>query len=93
MAGYTTAVQPQLVMGAIGGGPRIWVYVSTDADTVVRVSGYITDGYSLGMRDGDILWHYLGSTTKVWYSYTVTVSGTTVDLSNSTAMTTTTNSD
>lgn len=93
MAGYAPTVeQPMLVAGGIGGTPRIWMYRTADAATVVRVTGYFTDGYSLGMRDGDLIYCYV-SGTKVWNAYTVTVSGTTVDLSDATAVTITTNTD
>lgn len=34
---------------------RIWFYSSTDAVTVVRVSGYFANGYDLGMRKGDLV--------------------------------------
>lgn len=92
MAYVPATAQPMLWAGGIGAGPRLWVYVTADAATVVRVTNYFTDGYSLGMRDGDIIMCYV-SGTKVWNTYTVTVSGTTVDLSDATALTTTTNSD
>ena len=55
MAGYSTSSPPQLVAGGVGGGPRIWVYSSVDAVSAVRVSGYFTNGYALGMRKGDIV--------------------------------------
>lgn len=92
MAYVPATAQPLLVAGGIGNTPRIWMYITADAATVVRVTGYFTDGYSLGMRDGDLIYAYV-SGTKVWNAYTVTVSGTTVDLSDATAVTTTTNTD
>lgn len=92
MAYVPATAQPFLVAGGIGAGPRIWMYVTADASTVVRVTGYFTDGYTLGMRDGDLIYCYV-SGTKVWNAYTVTGSGTTIDLSDATAVTTTTNTD
>lgn len=92
MAYVPATAQPMLVAGAIGATPRLWMYLTADAATVVRASGYFTDGYALGMRDGDLIFCYV-SGTKVWNAYTVTVSTTTVDLSDATAVTTTTNSD
>lgn len=34
-------------------GPKSWVYSSTDNAAAVRVSGYISNGYDLGMRAND----------------------------------------
>jgi hypothetical protein len=51
---YSTSNPPQLVAQAIA-GVRVWIYSSTDADSLVQVSGYFTDGYKLGMRAGDII--------------------------------------
>lgn len=39
-----------------GAGGAQWVYKSTDAGTVVRVVGYITNAEKLGMQVGDIVW-------------------------------------
>ena len=50
---YSTSSPPILIAQGIGGGNRLWFYSSTDASTVVDASGYITNGYSLGMRQGD----------------------------------------
>ncbi len=55
MAGYSTSNPPGLIASAIGGGPRIWYYSSVDAVTVVRATGYFTNGYTLGMRVGDLV--------------------------------------
>jgi len=38
-----------------GQAGRIWFYSSPDALSVVRVAGYFTNGYDLGMRAGDII--------------------------------------
>lgn len=55
MAYDATVAQPVLVAGGIGGGQRIWTYSSVDAVTLVRVAGYFTDGWKLGMRKNDIV--------------------------------------
>lgn len=90
---YSTSSPPRLVInGAMGGGPNIWLYTSTDSGTVVDGSGYFTDGYNLGMRDGDLLFAYY-STSKIWTTHTVTVSGTTVDLADGTTVGSSTNTD
>ena len=52
---YSTSNPPSLISQAVAGGRKLWLYASTDAATVVRVSGYITNGYLLGMRAGDIV--------------------------------------
>ena len=53
---YSTSSPPALLMQNVGGSKRIWVYASTDAATVVRVSGYITNARDLGMQAGDLVW-------------------------------------
>lgn len=52
---YSTSAPPMLLAQTIGGTTRLWVYRTEDAATAVRVSGYFTNGYSLGMRAGDLL--------------------------------------
>ena len=34
---------------------RLWVYRSTDAASVIRVTGYITDATARGMKLGDLV--------------------------------------
>lgn len=58
MAGYNSAKLRCVTLAGIGNaGPAIWTHESTDAGSVVQVSGYITDGGSRGMKVGDILLH------------------------------------
>jgi len=52
---YATTNPPFCLGQGIGGGRKLWFYTTTDAMTDVRVSGYFTNGYSLGMRAGDII--------------------------------------
>jgi len=54
---YSTSNPPILLCGPINNGQagRIWYYSSTDTFAVVRVSGYFSNGYDLGMRAGDII--------------------------------------
>ena len=52
---YNTANPPALISQGVGGFFRQWVYKSTDAATVVRVTGYITNAKDLGMKVGDIV--------------------------------------
>lgn len=53
---YSTSNPPFLLAQGIGGGRKLWCYASTDAASVVRVSGYVSNGYSLGLRAGDLVW-------------------------------------
>lgn len=53
---YATTNPPVLVIeGGMNGQNKIWFYRSVDAATLVRVAGYFTNGYDLGMRSGDLL--------------------------------------
>lgn len=52
---YSTSNPPALICDTLGGGRRFWVYASTDAATAVRVQGYFTNGWRLGMRVGDLV--------------------------------------
>jgi hypothetical protein len=79
--------------GGIGGSPSIWVYSSADAHASVDASGYFTNGYDLGMRDGDLAFVY-DTGNKIWSAHTVlNASGTTIDLANGTNVGVATNSD
>jgi len=89
---YSTSAPPRLVEQVIA-GPRVWVYSSADTAATVDTSGYFTNGYGLGMRDGDILRVYVTG-TKVWTSHTVlNTSGTTIDIADGVAITSATNTD
>ena len=53
---YETSNPPVLVTeGGMNGQNKIWFYRSVDATTLVRVAGYFTNGWDLGMRSGDLL--------------------------------------
>lgn len=89
---YSTSNQPRLIASSVGSGPRMWLYSSTDAAATADGSGYFTDGYTLGMRDGDLAFVY-DTGTKIWTMHTVTASSTTIDLANGAIVGTSTNSD
>lgn len=90
---YATSNPPRMmVAGSIGGARNIWIYSSADAAATIDASGYFTDGYNLGMRDGDLILAY-DTGNKIWSAHTVLVSGTTVDLANGTTIGSSTNSD
>ncbi len=54
---YSTSNPPNLVSQPMARGTngetRQWVYNHTDASTVVRASGYFTNGFAIGLRKGD----------------------------------------
>ncbi|MER8481177.1 hypothetical protein [Mesorhizobium sp. M1322] len=51
---YATSNPPVLITQGIAGF-RLWKYESVDAATLVRVAGYFTNGWQLGMRANDII--------------------------------------
>ena len=82
MAGYSTSNPPYLIMQPIA-NKRIWGYDSTDAASAVDASGYFTNGYALGMRQGDLIFVTdTDASPVITTSHVVNVSGTTVDLSD-----------
>lgn len=88
---YDTANPPMLVAGALGGALNIWAYKSTDAAAAVRVSGYFTDGYELGMREGDLVIVVDTDASPIAMQMMIVTSAVagTVDLSDGTAVTAT----
>lgn len=90
--GYATTSPPRCVLPALGSGASVWIYQSADAKATVDGSGYFTNGYKLGMRDGDLIFVY-DNANKIWSAHTITVSGTTVDLADGTSIGISTNSD
>ena len=54
---YATSNPPKLLVQALGGnGPNIWTYASTDPAATVDDANYITNGGSLGLKVGDIVY-------------------------------------
>ena len=86
---YSTSNPPALVSQLLGkAGGSVWIYDSADAATVVRVTGYITNGYDLGMKVGDIVDQIDSAGATVAYRYvvkSVAVDGA-ADLSDGTAV-------
>lgn len=88
---YSTSNPPALISQGIGGNFGVWAYKSTDAATAVRVSGYFTNGYDLGMRAGDIV-HVVdtdASPIAMQAMIVTEATASTVDLSDGTAITAT----
>ena len=89
MAGYSTGTPPTLVAQRVGGnGGAFWHYNSADAATVVRVSGYITNGDALGMQVGDLVFHtdIAGGTVAHIYLVVSVAAGGAADLSDGQAI-------
>jgi hypothetical protein len=99
---YSTSSPPSLLaqgigssVGATATAGKLWFYQNTDAVTAVRVSGYFTNGYSLGMRKGDLLMYVKSDASPLSMQLMIcneaTKSGATetVDFSDGTAITAT----
>lgn len=52
---YATSNPPVKFAGSLNGAFNLWVYRSTDAAATVDAANYITNGGSLGMKVGDIV--------------------------------------
>lgn len=85
---YSTDNPPVLQSQPIA-GPRIWFYQSADAQTDVRVSGYFSNGWELGMKAGDLVYVTDTDTQQQSIHSVVSASSTAVDLSDGTAITNT----
>lgn len=85
---YSTSNPPRLVSQPIA-GLRMWQYTSEDAVTDVRVSGYFTDGWELGMRAGDLVVVLDNNASPITGSlcWVTSASSTAVDLSDGTTVT------
>ena len=89
---YSTSNPPNLVSQPLARGTngetRLWVYNSTDAPTAVRVSGYFTNGWELGLRAGDqvIVVDTNASPITMQLHIVTSASATAVDLSDGTAV-------
>lgn len=86
---YSTSNPPALISQLVGkAGGSVWLYDSTDAATVVRVTGYITNGDDLGMAIGDIVDQIDSTGATVAHRYVVVsvAAGGAADLSDGTAL-------
>lgn len=86
---YLTSNPPAMLTQRLGsnGPAAFWMYSSTDAATVVRVSGYITNGYDLGLVVGDLVFQSSvdASVAHIYVVTAVVVDGA-ADLSDGTAI-------
>lgn len=89
---YSTDAPPACITQRVGAtGGALWMYNSTDAATVVRVDGYITNGDDLGMQVGDIVIHTdtAGGTVGHIYIVNAVTAGGAADLTDGVAITAT----
>lgn len=82
---YTTSNPPRLETQPIA-GVRTWQYVSTDSIATVNTTGYITNGYQLGMKVQDLVRVVDTATPTYNLCVVISVNATTglVDLSDGT---------
>lgn len=68
---------------------QMWMYSSVDAVTLVRVAGYFTNGWDLGMRKGDLVFVLDNDASPITGSicWVAAASATSVDLSDGTTIT------
>ena len=92
---YSTDNPPQLRDQLIAGERKAWHYESTDASTVVRVDGYITNAQDLGMTVGDQVISVDTDNTFLTTSHTVAVINAdgSADLTDGVPLTSVTNTD
>ena len=90
---YETSNPPRLLVPGVAGSVNVWMYVDGDATGTIDASDYFTNGYKLGMRDGDQLIHVDTNLKVTSWHYVEILTGTTIDLADGTTIGSTTNSD
>jgi len=86
---YSAAVAvPEMITQSIA-GLRVWRYSSADAVTLVRVSGYFTDGWDRGMKAGDLVYVLDNDASPITGSlcWVTSATSTAVDLSDGVTIT------
>jgi len=86
---YATSNPPALVASGLGGKGNMWRYDSADALSLVRVAGYFTNGYDLGMRAGDTVIVVDTDTSATSLAFVNAATASSVDLADGTALTAT----
>lgn len=93
---YSTSAPPSCILQAIA-GPRVWHHTSADATAAVDLAGFISNGYFLGMRVNDIVFHKDSTTdaTALTMHKVISANSTTgaVDLGDGTVVGSATNTD
>ena len=90
---YETSNPPRLLVPGVSGSPNVWIYVDGDPHATVDASGYFTNGYELGMRDGDQCMVVDNNLKITSWHYVEILTGTTIDLADGTVIGSTTNTD
>jgi hypothetical protein len=89
---YATSNPPEKLVSNLDGTFNIWVYRSTDPTTDVDGANYFTNGVSLGMKAGDIVFSVDTDAspvvTSLYYVNAASADGS-VDLTNATVLTVT----
>ena len=77
-----------LMVSGVGSSPNFWHYNSTDAATVVRADGYITDASVKGLKVGDLVFQtdQTGGTVGHIYMVNSVTAGGAADLTDGTAI-------
>lgn len=52
---YAVTNPPKCFGQAVGGGPRVWIYVDEDPHATVDTTDYFTNGEALGMQVDDVV--------------------------------------
>lgn len=86
---YSTDNPPFLMSQGLQGDGKAWMYKSADALSDVRVAGYFSNGYDLGMRAGDTVTIVDTDTSATSISFVNAATSTSVDLADGTALTAT----
>jgi len=74
MATYVPAALTLMTVGALGGGPQVWLYTSADAHGDVDAADFFSDGDKKGLTKNDamcvidtatatITWHRVSAVT------------------------------
>lgn len=73
---YAVTNPPRLMVPSMNSsGPNIWTYQSADVDDTVNGASYFSNGVSLGMKVGDLVWIYDQTTPKGSVAYVASTSG------------------
>ena len=61
---YSTSAPPSVIAETLN-GKKLWYYSSSDPSTTADDTDYFSNGYSLGMRVGDLLLSVVSSSYNV----------------------------
>lgn len=71
---YAVTLPPKRIGGGIGAGGSLWLYQSADVHTDVDAADYFSNGWSLGLRVGDVVLVVETDNTYALSLHVVTVS-------------------